>query len=750
MKIHFLILAIGVSVTLWNCSANKIKIVTNGSSNYKIVKPVNATAAEEKAAAELQRYLCNISGVEIPVVTDDAPVNEFEILIGRNAHLQNGDRVKWDELGADGFVIQTSGATLILAGGAGKGTLYAVYGFLEDYLGCRMYAPDALSLPHNENIIIDKTNDAQVPYFTWRETLHYLPNVSQDYADWHKLHNREDSRREWGMWVHTFDDLVPAELYYADHPDYFSELNGIRMRDGQLCLSNPDVLQLTIANLKKMMLDKPEATYWSVSQNDNYNYCTCEKCKELDEKYGSHAGSLLAFVNQIAEQFPDKVISTLAYQYTRQAPIGLRPADNVNIMLCSIECNRSQPLATDPGEASFRQDVEDWGRLTDNILVWDYVVQFRNYLNPFPNLHVLQPNLQFFRDNNCRLMFQQGSGSSISELHELRTYLIAKLLWDPDIDLDVVRKDFLNGYYGAAAPFIEKYIEKTHKALLSSGERLDIYGYPYDAVDSYLRPELLQQYEVLFDRAETAVSGDKNVLKRVRRARLPIEFAILDISLHDVNQDLSFVTHHDGKILPKKEMLARLERFVQVCHENGIERLEEHGYSPDQFRENCHDYIEKIGRRNLAYGKPVTVLTQCSEKYPVGGGSALTDGRFGLIDYHYNWLGFEGADLQAIIDLGEVKDICELRADFMQHPLDWIFLPKWVDFALSIDGATFEQVAHLTHAIPQDRGKIYLHTFHTSVNTRARYIKITAESLKQCPAWHRGAGQPAWIFIDEV
>ncbi|RQW07291.1 hypothetical protein EH222_07595 [candidate division KSB1 bacterium] len=243
LKIHHLIFAIGVAL-LCNCSANKIKIVENGASDYRIVKPVNATTAEEKAAAELQRYIAETSGVEIPVVTDDAPVDEFEILIGRNAHLQKGERVKWDELGADGFVIQTSGPTLILAGGAGKGTLYAVYSLLEDHLGCRFYAPDVISLPCHEKIIIDKTNEVQVPCFTWRETLHYLPNVSQDYADWHKLHNRDDARREWGMWVHTFDDLVPAERYYDDHPDYFSEWNGIRMRDGQLCLSNPDVLYL--------------------------------------------------------------------------------------------------------------------------------------------------------------------------------------------------------------------------------------------------------------------------------------------------------------------------------------------------------------------------------------------------------------------------------------------------------------------------------------------------------------------------
>ncbi len=109
--------------------------------------------------------------------------------------------------------------------------------------------------------------------------------------------------------------------------------------------------------------------------------------------------------------FPDKIISTLAYQYTRSAPKKVKPLPNVNIMLCSIECNRSMPIAKDPSSASFVKDIKDWTKLTGNILIWDYVVQFRNYISPFPNLRVLQPNLAFFADNGCRLMFQQGSGA---------------------------------------------------------------------------------------------------------------------------------------------------------------------------------------------------------------------------------------------------------------------------------------------------------------------------------------------------
>ena len=227
-----------------------------------------------------------------------------------------------------------------------------------------------------------------------------------------------------------------------------------------------------------------------MSQNDNYNECQCDSCRAENARYGASSGTLIAFVNRVARMFPDKTISTLAYQYTRSAPTGIKPEPNVNIMLCSIECNRSKPLATDPTSASFVKDIEDWGALTDNIIMWDYVVQFRNLVSPFPNLRVLQPNIQLFVKNNIRMMFQQGCGANVGEFGELRTYLIAKLLWNPDCNIDSVMNDFLDGYYGAAGRDIRTYIDTMHDALERSGAGLGIYGYPYDAFNSYLTPPL--------------------------------------------------------------------------------------------------------------------------------------------------------------------------------------------------------------------------------------------------------------------
>ena len=142
----------------------------------------------------------------------------------------------------------------------------------------------------------------------------------------------------------------------------------VRAADGQLCLSNPDVLQIVIEDLRRRMEDNPDANYWSVSQNDTYLPCDCAQCRRSNEEEGSPSGSLLRFVNQVAAEFPDKTISTLAYQYSRQAPRITKPAPNVNIMLCSIECDRATPIAE--GCTDFATDLVEWSALTDNIFLW--------------------------------------------------------------------------------------------------------------------------------------------------------------------------------------------------------------------------------------------------------------------------------------------------------------------------------------------------------------------------------------------
>lgn len=723
----------------------------NLMNDYVIVLPQQHTEIERKAAGELQKYLQMGLHHNLPILDE----NEYQswqkaIFIGET-RWSDAEILRVDSLKDDGYLLMTDRGNLYIFGAEGKSVLYGVYHFLE-HLGYRLYSPTALVVPHNHEMKMPHLDEVVNPSFAYREVLYYYPNHSQLYADWHGMHNRDDLRRDWGMFVHTFRHLVPAENYFERHPEWFSEIGGRRVKDGQLCLSNPEVLDTLCANLAAMMAQNPEAEIWSVSNNDNYNVCTCEKCRHMDSLYGGPSGTLVHFINEVARRFPDKTISTLGYQFTRRAPQPApqmeRPDSNVNIMFCSIECGREESVATAPGEASFRKDMTDWAALTDNIFMWDYVVQFRSMMNPFPNLHVLQPNLQYFKKNGVKMMFEQATGeNNKTSWMELRNYLLNKLMWDVDVDVDSIVHDFCTGYYGKAAPVVEELLRECHTALIESGQRLDIYGYPINAVNGYLSPQKVRDYEGLFSKA-FAMDLGQDEKDRLRYLQLSFDYAVLELAMSEVAEDLSFVAP-DGTV--NQKMIDRADAFVADCRRFGVGSLVEMGRSPEQFRADIDNFLRKRMGSNLARNCKVRLAQDADSRYYAKGQKGLTDGVCGLLNYNYNWLGFYGTALDAVVDLGSKKSFSQISIDFFFLPLSWIFVPESVEFYVSNNKRTWTKVGALKGENPVMLARPDIYTFKVDdLSVKARYVRVVATPLPQIPEWHRAVGNPCWIFADEI
>lgn len=727
---------------LFGESRGSVDLVRGGRSEYAIQVPGSATERTLATADTLRRYVRLVSGADLPVLRQERAQ-------GRRILLETGESVDrtldLGALGEDGFRIKTIDGDLLLSAGTEDGLQNACYTFLETCLGCRKYSPAVTVVPRRDDITLYDIDETQVPPIAFRMQNFHDPA----YDAWHKL----DTNAGFGLFVHTFRTLVPPERYFAQHPEYFSLLNGARTPDGQLCLTNPDVLRIVIEELRARMAANPAATFWSVSQNDTYAPCGCEACRAIDAAEGSPSGSLLAFVNQVADAFPEKTISTLAYQYTRAAPKTVRPRANVNIMLCSIECNRSRPIAEDPGSADFVRDVADWTRLTHDIFLWDYVIQFRNLVSPFPNLRVLQPNLRFFVENGITSVFEQGLADPYGEFAELRGYLIAKLLWNPRADVDSLMDDFLGGFYGeGAAPHIRAYIDAMHDALAASGEPLDIYGYPWPSRNGYLSPARMAEYRSRFDAAEDAAAGDRELLRRVRTARLPLQFAELEqAKTLGSAEGGAFVTDEKGRLFVRPGVTSLLATFVERCRDAGIPRLWEHGTPPDAYDASTRRFLERSTLPHLARSRPVALGHPASPKYHGGDAGALTDGIKGWDDYHVHWLGFEGEELEATVDLGGRQTVSRVETDFLQDINSWVFMPRVVACAISEDGSDWRPIGEITNTVPAERwGPIVAPFDFACAPTPARFVRVQTVSWKTCPAWHKGSGGPAWIFIDEI
>ncbi len=561
-----------------------ITLCENGRSPYQIVIASGAMASERFAAAELQRYLEKISGARLPIVVDSEPRRANEIVLGAATipdSAENGGPAAPNR--PDGFTLRTLGDRLAITGAGPRGTLYGVYALLEDTLGVRWFTPDVESVPHKDRVVLADLNEAHAPAFEYREVYWSEFIHHADFAARHRLngHSYPFEDRHGGRmavyfpFVHSFDMLVPPSLFET-HPEYFPLIDGQR-KNGyvQRCLSNPDVLRIATERVHQWIHQHPEANIISVSQNDTFNNCQCPRCKAVDDAEGSPAASLLTFVNAIAESVemahPDIRIDTLAYQYTRKPPKTVRPHRNVIVRLCSIECCFAHPFESCPTNENrqFVEDIRAWQHVAPLLYVWDYTTNFGNYQQPFPNLKALQGNAQFFAKHQVKGLFEQGNYSSGGggEMEPLRGYVLAKLLWDPSVDIDRITDEFLNGYYGKAAAPLREYIALAHQQVDTEGVHAHIFDGP---TAPYLTDALLDRAETLFDEAEQ-LADNSDIRARVQAARLPVWY--VKLATHRV----------DGE---ERSML--LGRFLETARQAGLTHISE-GRTLDDWARSATD-----------------------------------------------------------------------------------------------------------------------------------------------------------------
>jgi hypothetical protein len=730
-------------------TAQELKLAEQHKSVYSIVIPDEATGLEQKAATTLQKYFNLATGVQLPVVREKAATGIAAFYIG---HTGKGDKVHPEKLPSEGYLLQTAGKDLIIKGGSGKGLIYGVYTFLEKYAGCHKYSDIPATVPQLATFKIPALNETGRPQFEYRE-VYYPAAMEAEYLEWNKLQRFEDL---WGLWGHSYNKLVPAATYFKAHPEYYALVKGKR-QPSQLCLTNSEVYKITVADLKKRMAANPDAIYWSVSPNDDIGYCECDKCQAADNEQGGPQGSLIQFVNKIAGNFPDKKITTLAYGYTQNAPINLKPAKNVYILLSSIDALRDQPLAREGSAAAFRTGLQQWGALTPNIFVWDYVTEFTNYLAPFPNLHTLQANIKYLKDNGVKGIFEQGSGTTYSELAELRCYLLTRLLDDPQADVQKITTGFLESYYGPkVAPLVQQYLSLMQERLLTSKRRLDIYGNPVNDYKSFLSPDLIDQYSTILDKAEAAAEGNEQLAQRIMRLRLPLEYTVLQQArFYGIEKFGVFVQDNAGKWTVKPRLPERVKRFAENCRKAGVTELSEGGLTPDQYMAEWELIFKGGVTPSVAVGATVSLQQPFVPDYPAKGNRTLTDGTPGYSDFSYNWLCFYGVPMVATIDMGTVRKVNSIKMHFLDDPRHWIFLPSGVTIEVSEDGKNYKTAAELKTPANEEHFEVTVKELGSQLKpadggAKVRYIRVTAFNLKGLPEWRYREHKQPMIACDEI
>ncbi len=530
--------------------ADRIVLVEKGQARCSIVAPAELSETLAKSVAQLQEYIWRMSGTPLSLTTDNGLGTVLSV--GRTEALMNaGLEQALAGLGSEGFIIRTHDDDVFLAGATDLGTQNAVYTFLE-LLGCRWFAPGKAweVVPHRRSISIGPIDIRQQPTFQgrllWYAWGSRLPQKARDEVqDWYR---RNKQIGAWhGSIGHAYAQIANPEQHFAEHPEWFPMIDGERVPRGQLCTSNPEVIERAIEYARRFFRDNPDATVVSLSPNDGGGYCECPKCEAL----GSISDRTLIFANQVADairdEFPGKYVAFYAY-YLNAPPPTVDGRDNVIVYIATRFIT---------GGYTFEQLVEGWSKHVKHLGIRDYYsVLPWNWGLPVNQVRKIQGDLKYYRDHGVIAVSAESEDNWAPQGQNY--YTAAKLMWDVDADLNAILDDYYEKCWERAAGPMRRYYERwadgkvTKNALACALADLDEATRLEPAGTVRRRLDLLKLYlhhVILHRRYNTAPPHDADALREAARRLVEFDWRIIPYDLIDA---IPFVDVYIRRELHKK------------------------------------------------------------------------------------------------------------------------------------------------------------------------------------------------------
>jgi len=545
------------------------QIADNSATSYVIIHAEHATKIEVFAAHQLSDYLQKITGAAFPILKEQDAPPDTRIIIGQGAlckKMLGIERVA--QLRADEFIIQGSGSDILLVGERPLGTLYAIYSFLERELGCHWlnwYGEE--SVPQTQSVSLKEIGRTSAPAFDQRDI--YLRYYQKDISRiWPFMvangvtrplpASLEEKTGSSGLRYVRHSPAVHSLFYYLvpeignhalhvlqkelkehsvfkEHPDYFSLINGERVTTHQLCFSNTGLRQMMTDRVLSRMDRMNGRGVFDLSAMDiPGDFCQCSGCQVMVKREGMPGAPLLDYLaelgQEVKEQYPKAWLSTLAYrrQQTEKPPGQLELPDNLIVVFAPIDNNFAASFQH-PSNAVTLKNLKGWAAKNSKLWVWYYTNPYGDAALPIGNLTKMGEDFRLFKQVGVTGFFiQHDAGVSDSHrLADLQTWLVAKLMWNPDQDVEMLIQDFTDAYYGAASETLRQYIALLEEATRSMSTTI-IWSSTASQF-SFLTPTFLETAQAIFDNAEAAVSTDPVRLVGVRQARMSLDKATLTL-----------------------------------------------------------------------------------------------------------------------------------------------------------------------------------------------------------------------------
>ena len=510
-----------------------------------IVEPDKLTNWEQYAVADLRKCIGQVVGKEFKVVKEsEVPADAKAAIYVGMTNAAKAAGIDWTKLMSQEYRIKAIPGKMFIVGGSSVGTTYGVYDFLQRQCVFYFLTPDECNLVPNTPDLSVTAQDITWKPQMWVRTIEHAMNngykypVAKKYWDDYGRHSRWqffEPDVEPQYWLsgqvfdcHTFYKYVQPEKYFKDHPEYFSaHPNGKRAYQpaGQLCLSNPDVLKITLASLEAFIEKDRKArptkypTMYELSQEDNTSFiCCCPECKKIADQYGGDSGLVIWFVNQVAREiarkYPDVHLRTFAYVSSEKPPTGIKPEKNVVVRYCDLysKCSHQYPL-TNAFNHAHGQDtlLKDWCAMTPNVELWDYML----YGGTFPEISVdaLAADAKFFHEIGMNRIFMESEclPNSPQPFYDLHLFIMTQMYYDPSQNLEKLIDVFCQGYYGKAAKEMREYIDLLRKIIATN---------PPESVPAWharafkwLNPDNLEKFTQML---KTALAKDSDAKVRAR------------------------------------------------------------------------------------------------------------------------------------------------------------------------------------------------------------------------------------------
>ena len=480
-------------------------------SAFTVVRSADMPEGQVTALNFLLEQIKTVYGAELPVITDEQTA-EHEIVVGSANRQSPAVEAARAEIKNDGYAIVVDGGDLYVTATTGRGVVYGMTDFMENYMGVRLYTQTFTAHHNTGAVALEKGfTDVYSPAFearrTWIDNLYSDPLEVVFY-----LKNNSD-----GLKKAKVGDNTPVRANSNHTIDNLAKVDG----EAQVpCLTDEAVYAQVLKSVCKKLNDNTEQNVIQVGQGDGGNPCQCERCAAIHAEYGTSNATWFLFLNRLADEvaalYPDRPVRliTYSYQYTHGVPgNGFTVSDHVIIDFCfdkacynhafnDPDCPKNVPVAA---------ELKEWAKVckADNLYVYEYAYNCGDKYLADPSLLVMWDNFQFFMECGATGILSEGITANGGEFDHLRAYLRSHLVWNPHMTEEqyyTLMDEFMTDWYGDAAPILREYM-----SILYDGSRVsctDMYTPMYtffqtdeEAGSTSVNQEIMSQCQALFDAA---------------------------------------------------------------------------------------------------------------------------------------------------------------------------------------------------------------------------------------------------------